>query len=1525
MRKSRLKTTTILALMVLAMTFFPSFAAPSRTSAPTPPGPQDVELRLMELQTQPDGVVTARVELSAESLQELDHASFDSIVHQIAVGLAQPDWRELHIETRDPVSGEFVPLADFLPELPTPRKEAPAAEGEPQSVPLHIGQPPVPGQGQPQGALSDKTVYVSAGHGWEWDYDGRCDCVRWKTQRPPYPYPPYEEPIIEDHNNAEAVNQYLLQYLWNAGAMVWPARERDMNEVELIVDNDAPAPGTGYAESGAWTTTASEGYAEGDYRWAETTTCTPTATAVWSATLPADGRYAVYVWYYPSPNRAPDARYTIHHAGGETAISTDQRHHGLTWHYLGTYGFRAGEEASIRLSNQSAAPGSVVVADAVRFGGGVFDDLSDLVTAATYPPDKPWWEVAAYYYVQRMGMDAPYGDVTARPIYARWEHKYTGDDAVYVSWHTNGYSGYQDDVGGTVSIIHNGYGYPITPGSEELRDIVHDELVQDIRAGWDASWPGYKRSMNLGELRALWDSEIDALGERQIPGALFEIAYHDNIYDADALKEPTFNMLAARAMYQGIVKYFEQRDGVDLTLLPEPPTHLAVRNAGGGRVRVSWRPSPTDTLDLSGDPATGYRVYTSTDGLGWSNGAAVTGTTAYTLSDLSAGQLLFVRVTATNDGGDSFATETLAVRVGDGAEVLLVNGFDRLNRTMTLYENDPIEGENQRIFLDQMNRYDYVIQHAEVISYPFDSLSNEALQEDGMGLGGYTLVDWILGEESAQDETLDATERSLLTDFLENGGALFISGSEIGYDLDIHGVDPDFYNQVLRADYVGDDAGTYEVEPLPGSIFEGLASFRFDAPGMYDVDYPDQIMPINSTAALEYSGGLGGTAAVQYAAEPSANSCERLVYFGFPFETIRPEQRAEVMARVIDFLGLCITPPVNTSITSPQDGSLHNSVPPFEGMAEAGPVVAEYSAELDRVEVQIRHTGEYSPGESSEKYWTGSDWVTQTAWLNAQPLTGTVTPTLGFTLSWSYPLTDALGDPLAGDGDYELYARAWTTGNGGYSDTTPAEVSFVYDTTPPTITKLVTPTGGFALPAPLSVKLRWEPVAPDGGSALAYRVGLDGEVVYTTTQTAYTITKLTGGLHTWGVQVFDVAGNTSAWVTDTFRYPSLETAITAPLDGSAHNAIPRFAGIVMLDDVAVLDRTEVQVQREADGYYWDGTAWLTETAWLEAQRLSTQRLSTQPLTSTGGLTWTYALTDVVACDDGGCAFSYTLRARAYLTDGEIDLSPAQVHFIHDTIPPTATRLITPTGGFTVTATGVRLSWEPVGPDGGSALAYRVAVDDQIYTTTQAVYTITHLADGPHTWGVQVFDAATNHSAWVTDTFFIQRSICWLPLVLRNFEEEPSVCTDAVVNGGFESDDGWLPNQLAIYATDQVHSGTQSARVGIPPGEPGSPVFSSMAQTIALPEGESATLRLWFYPIGEGEDADDTHYVILTDQSDNYHYLYLGWSDVRSWEQMEYDLSAHTGTTVTLYIGTRNDGDDDTAAMYVDDVELEVCP
>jgi N-acetylmuramoyl-L-alanine amidase len=1230
--------------------------------------PEGTTLDRVEVRT--EGAVVVYLRLSQAALGDLDHGAFEIVVRQVGGTLEPLRWRDLRIQTWDARKGTFVPLASFLPETPALRKEAaPAGEGALDGAPGYVGQPPAFGQGQPRGALTGKTVYVSAGHGWEWTGSA------WRTQRPPYPTGGYVGPIIEDHNNAEAVNEYLLQYLWNAGATVIPVRERDMNGAEVIVDNDSPTPGTGYAETGAWTTTgaAGTGYGGTDYRYAETVTGTATATAAWTATLPADGRYAVYAWYRQGSNRAPDARYTVHHAGGETTVAVDQRVHGNTWHYLGTYGFLAGEEARVTLTNQSSVTGTAVIADAVRFGGGTFDELTSAIsTTATYAPDEPWWEVCTFYYSQRMGMDKPPGDVTARPLYARWEHAGTGEDAVYVSWHTNGASsGYQTSTRGTMSIVYNGevVTKPITAGSIELRNAIHAELVHDIRAGWDPTWPEYTRSMNLGELRELWDEEE----ANRMPGALIEIAFHDHPGDTDALKEPVFEMLAARGVYQGILHYFDP-DGVEL---PEPPTHLAVRNVGGGALRVSWQAPLTDAIGLVGDAAAGYRVYTSTNGVGWSNGMTVTGTTAYTLAGLSSGQLVHVRVAATNAGGESFPTEVLAARVGKGAGVLLVGGFDRLDRSLAVPETDPTEGYNVRLFLDRMNGYNYTIQHGEAIPYAFDGASNEAVKDGLVELGQYAILDWIVGEESTVDETLDATERALLATYLDGGGALFISGAEIGWDLDLYGTNDDrvFYNNYLRADYARDDAETYQVGPASGSsIFAGSPSFSFHAPGMYDADYPDQLMPLGGAIpALAYQGGAGGTAAVQY-----ENGCERVVYFGFPFETIEPGRRADVMAQVLGFLDECLAMPVDTAIISPADGSAYNTLPDFLGTAGAG--------------------------------------------------------------------------------------------------------------------------------------------------------------------------------------------------------------------------------------VAALDQVEVQIEREEDGRYWAEGTWVITETWLVAS---------------GTSVWSYTLPAPSLGDD-----EYTLRARAWTTDPYSDTSPAEVTFIYDTIAPTSTLLITPTGGITVlAAAGVTLEWTPVDPGGGSPVSYVVELDGQAACTTAGTScSIAHIGVGSHTWRVQVVDAAGNASGWASADFSVSGYSVWLPLVMR--EEPPSPppsCDDVIVNGDFESDEGWVLNRLAVYTTGLAHSGARSARVGIPPGEIGEFAYSSVMQVIALTEGSSATLSVWVYPIGEGGDSGDAHYIGIWTQVDAYVPLDAWQSNAQNWERREYDLSPYIGQTVTIYIGTRNDGDDDTSTLYVDDVALEICP
>ena len=91
------------------------------------------------------------------------------------------------------------------------------------------------------------------------------------------------------------------------------------------------------------------------------------------------------------------------------------------------------------------------------------------------------------------------------------------------------------------------------------------------------------------------------------------------------------------------------------------------------------------------------------------------------------------------------------------------------------------------------------------------------------------------------------------------GRKLFVCGAEIGWDLDAQGGGASFYNNQLKADYVADDANSYNAHRAGGGIFAGL-SFTFDnGAQFYNVEFPDVIAPFGgSTAALTYSTGGDG-------------------------------------------------------------------------------------------------------------------------------------------------------------------------------------------------------------------------------------------------------------------------------------------------------------------------------------------------------------------------------------------------------------------------------------------------------------------------------------------------------------------------------------------------------------------------------------------------------------------------------------------------------------------------------------------
>ncbi|MGJ8662688.1 MAG: N-acetylmuramoyl-L-alanine amidase, partial [Marinicella sp.] len=676
--------------------------------------------------------------------------------------------------------------------------------------------------------LSDKTLFISQAHGWI-DYD---DFREWSTQRG------ITHDIVEDFVNAEGINQYLLKYLESAGAEVFTLRERDLNTNMVIVDNQdgvtTPDNGT-YEEIGdsnLFSNSTANGFMNFQAPYSATndpfrdnggsdrlitTSPTETASAVWTPVINTSDYYDVYVSYSGVGNRPTDAQYTIKHGGIESVVMVDQSKHRYVWNYLGNYYFAAGGDHAIMLSNQSQEAGTTVSADAIRLGGGMGDVIGEHNGELS---GHPRWEEGARTWTQFQGASSSVyqsGDVSARSRFADWEH-YAAEDSVYISWHSNAATG---SARGTSSYIYSANPpdgtYDPTqshPGSAELQTAIHDELINDIRAGWDSNWTDRgKRSAYFGEVNPSHNDEM--------PAMLIEMAFHDNSDDADALRHPHFRQLVARSIYQGIVNYFAQRDGINMTLLPEPPTHLAVTSQTPGSLTIQWSAPQTDTQNLSGDAATSYRVYRSSDGKNFDNGTDVNDL-FLEIQGLEPGTIEYIKVKAQNDGGLSLDSETLAARVSYENEnrVLLINGFDRLNSGQLIYQNIPdIGGFVDRMYLDQMNTFDYVIQHGEAIhnsGVGFDAISNELIEDSLFDIEptAYAAVVWILGEESSLGNTLNSAEQNELNQYLNMGGKLFISGAEIAWDLDFLGstADQDFYHNTLMTAYWADDANTFTAD-----------------------------------------------------------------------------------------------------------------------------------------------------------------------------------------------------------------------------------------------------------------------------------------------------------------------------------------------------------------------------------------------------------------------------------------------------------------------------------------------------------------------------------------------------------------------------------------------------------------------------------------------------------------------------------------------------------------------------------------
>jgi hypothetical protein len=720
---------------------------------------------------------------------------------------------ELRVSTLDVRIEDLIPNLYRLPQ---------AVDGSRLPMPVDRDPPVVTNLDRPvpfSRGLADRHIALWGSHGWY--YDRELDRWQWQRSR--------QFGTVEDLLPTAIILQHLAPMLENAGANVFLPRERDTQTNEAVVDNDGSgAAGGRYDEEGphnalVWrkalpgfafgTPPYSSGrnpFLDGSYSFA-TAESIATAHIRWTPEIPETGNYAVYVSYRHAPDNAPDARYVVHHAGGKTRFSVNQRMGGSTWIYLGTFRFRSGataDSASVVLSNQSAWPGSRITADAVRFGGGMGSIERNGQTSG-----RPRFVEAARYYMQYAGMpdtlvynlhddeDDYRDDYRGRGEWVNYlrggpfgPNRDRGVSGLAVpvdlslAFHTDAGVTQTDSTIGTLAIysLEDADSVRVFPdgrsrfANRDLADLIQTQLVADIRERYNPKWTR----------RSLYNADYGEALRPNVPSVLLELLSHMNFADMQYALDPEFRFDVSRAIYKGILRFLWSGVGEEPVVQPLPVTHFRAELVGDDGVRLSWRPR-LDSLEASAVP-TRYVVYTRVGSAGFDNGRGVYDT-QLTIEGLQPGTLYSFKVEAANEGGTSFPSETLAVGRAPGARgtVLTVNGFDRVSAPAAI-DADSIRGffypsdrgvafgEDLGFTGDQYefnvsaswrhdeapglgasyadfesvvvggNTFDYPAIHGASIlaaGYSFESASDESLEEHPPRAVSYTAVNLILGEE----------------------------------------------------------------------------------------------------------------------------------------------------------------------------------------------------------------------------------------------------------------------------------------------------------------------------------------------------------------------------------------------------------------------------------------------------------------------------------------------------------------------------------------------------------------------------------------------------------------------------------------------------------------------------------------------------------------------------------------------------------------------------------------------------------
>jgi len=807
---------------------------------------------------------------------------------------------------------------------------------------------------------------------------------------------------VEDISLMGYVVPYLTRMLENAGATVFLPRERDTQTHEIIVDNDSSSPGSDFVLYGdkdlqkvqkGFLLTDTLFTGQNPFK-SGTSLRIIDDSAAFIPDIPEKGDYAVYISYPLFKDNSSAASYMVFHSGGSTEFIVDQTMGGETWIYLGTFNFNSGKNiaAGSVIVKGNINKGGFIALDAVRFGGGMGnvarrpsvdiiknqqslnENASEGIAAATQGSPEFSWKIsgmprfleASRYWLQYAGMPDTlvYTPTNYRNDYnddyqsrGFWvNHLIEGLGLpvdLSLAFHSDAGITPGDSVIGTLAIFYSAADNGKFPdgtsrmASRDMSDIIQTQIVEDIRKEFEPQWTR----------RGLWDRPYSEARRPNVPGMLLELLSHQNPADMKYNLDPGFRFSVSRSVYKGILKYLAFVENREYIIQPLPVTGFAITPETGKTVRLSWEPT-IDAYEPSSRPDK-YKIYTRTGDNGFDNGLLVENN--YAEIDLPAYDSIYsFKVTAINDGGESFDSEELSVGIksGNSGSVLVVNGFDRISGPSWIdngdmagiswwddhgvpYHYDIINIGDQYDFnrnnqwldddspgwgatytdragrVNPGNTFNFPYVHGRAImsaGHSFFSVSDEYFTSSSMDDQDFMVIDLIFGEEKSTQFFRDTSRfdfRIYTPEFMKKieqvtqaGSAILMSGAYVGSDLLTYNDSTaiKFAEKTLhflpRTGHAVRSGNVYATD-YAKPAFAGEFSFNTGySPPFYQVEAPDAIEPAGKGAICSFRyAENNASAGVTY------NGTHKTVILGFPFETITNEkQREQLMGQILKFL-----------------------------------------------------------------------------------------------------------------------------------------------------------------------------------------------------------------------------------------------------------------------------------------------------------------------------------------------------------------------------------------------------------------------------------------------------------------------------------------------------------------------------------------------------------------------------------------------------------------------------------------------